>query len=98
MLRIQRQRGGQRIFRIDTIYKRKADKVKPVNSDKSDNNTPGKSKSWREDMIRKKMKNLNLNPDDPYAKWLIFKFFKIIKSNRLTPKCIEKLIVKSITL
>jgi hypothetical protein len=51
MFKIQRQRGGQRILRINTIYKRKADKVKPINSDKSDNNISGRSKSWRENII-----------------------------------------------
>jgi hypothetical protein len=48
-------------------------------------------------MIREKMKNVDLNPDDPYAKWLIPKFFKIIKNSRLTPERIEKLIVRFIT-
>jgi hypothetical protein len=48
-------------------------------------------------MIRKKIKNMNLNSDDLYAKWLISKFFKIVKGNRLTPERIEKLIVKFIT-
>jgi hypothetical protein len=49
-------------------------------------------------MIRKEMKNVDLNLDDLYAKWLISKFSKIVKNNRLTPKRIEKLIVKFITL
>jgi hypothetical protein len=82
---------------MDTIYKRKANKVKPVNLDKSDSNTPGRSKSWREDMIREKMKNVNPDLDNLYAKWLIPKFSKIIKGSRLTPERIKKLIVKFIT-
>jgi hypothetical protein len=82
---------------MDIIYKRKAEKVKPVDSDKSNGSIPKKSKSWRENMIREEMKNMNPDPDDLYAKWLIPKFFKIAKSNRLTPKRIEKLIVGSIT-
>jgi hypothetical protein len=48
-------------------------------------------------MIREKMKNIDLDLDDLYAKWLIPKFFKIIKGSRLTPERIEKLIIKSIT-
>jgi hypothetical protein len=53
---------------MDTIYKRKVNKVKPVNSDESNNNISKKSKSWREDIIRKKIKNVDLDPDDLYAK------------------------------
>jgi hypothetical protein len=68
-----------------------------VDSDKSDNNTFKKSKSWREDMIREKMKNMDPDLDDLYTKWLIPKFSKIAKDSRLTPERIEKLIVKSIT-
>jgi hypothetical protein len=49
-------------------------------------------------MIRKKKKNVDPDLDDSYAKWLIFKFFKIVKDNRLIPERIEKLIVKFITL
>jgi hypothetical protein len=82
---------------MDTIYKRKIDKVKPMDSDKSNSSIPGKSKSWREDMIREKIKNVNPDLDDLYAKWLISKFSKIIKNSRLIPEHIEKLIVRSIT-
>jgi hypothetical protein len=48
-------------------------------------------------MIREKIKNIDLNSDDLYAKWLISKFSKIIKNSRLIPERIEKLIVKFIT-
>jgi hypothetical protein len=82
---------------MDTIYKRKADKIKPVDLDKSDNSIPGESKSWRENIIREEMKNVNPDSDDLYAKWLISKFFKITKGSRLIPERIEKLIVRSIT-
>jgi hypothetical protein len=57
----------------------------------------GESKFWREDIIRKEMKNVDPDSDDLYAKWLIPKFFKIIKDSRLIPERIEKLIVKFIT-
>jgi hypothetical protein len=53
---------------MDIIYKRKANKVKPVDSDKLNNSIFGKSKFWREDIIREKMKNMELDLDDLYAK------------------------------
>jgi hypothetical protein len=40
---------------------------------------------------------MNLNSDDLYAKWLILKFSKIVKDNRLILERIEKLIVRFIT-
>jgi hypothetical protein len=82
---------------MDTIYKQKINKIKPVDSDKSDNNIFREFKFWREDIIREKMKNIDLDSDNLYAKWLILKFFKIIKESRLIPERIEKLIVKFIT-
>jgi hypothetical protein len=82
---------------MDIIYKRKVNKVKPMDSDKSDSNIFRGSKFWREDMIREEIKNVNPDLDDLYAKWLIPKFSKIVKSNRLIPKRIEKLIVGFIT-
>jgi hypothetical protein len=68
MPKIQKQQNSQRILRIDIIYKRKVNKIKPMDSNESDNNTPEKSKSWREDIIRKKIKNINPDPDNLYTK------------------------------
>jgi hypothetical protein len=48
-------------------------------------------------MIREEMKNVDLDLDDLYVKWLIFKFFKIVKNSRLISERIEKLIVRFIT-
>jgi hypothetical protein len=36
--------------------------------DKLNNNISGKSKSWRENMIREEIKNVNLDLDNLYAK------------------------------
>jgi len=68
-----------------------------VNLDKLNSNIFKKSKSWRENMIREKIKNVNPDLNDLYAKWLIPKFSKIVKNSRLIPERIEKLIVKFIT-
>jgi hypothetical protein len=53
---------------MNTIYKRKVNKVKPVNLDKLNSSISGEFKSWRENIIRKKMKNMDLDLDDLYAK------------------------------
>jgi hypothetical protein len=49
---------NERVVRMDTLYKRKADKVQPVNSNKSDRNVPGGSIFWREKIIKRKLENL----------------------------------------
>jgi hypothetical protein len=48
---------NERVVRMDTFYKRKADKVQPVDSDKFDGSVPGGSIFWREEMIKKELKN-----------------------------------------
>jgi hypothetical protein len=53
---------------MNIIYKRKVNKVKPIDSDKLNNSIPEESKSWREDIIREKIKNVNPDPDNLYAK------------------------------
>ena len=57
MLRILGRGRNERVVRVNILYKRKADKVQPVNSDKSDKNVPKESIFWREEMIKKKLKN-----------------------------------------
>jgi hypothetical protein len=81
---------------VDTLYKRKADKVQPVNLNKSDKNVPGGSIFWREEIIKKELKDFPSAERGSYPQWLIPKFSKIEKGNRLTPERIEKLIVKNI--
>jgi hypothetical protein len=48
---------NERVVRVDILYKRKADKVQPVDSNKSDRNVPGRSIFWREEMIKKELKD-----------------------------------------
>ena len=42
---------------MNTLYKKKTDKVQPVNLDKSDKSVPGGFIFWREEMIKKKLKD-----------------------------------------
>jgi hypothetical protein len=48
-------------------------------------------------MIWEKKKDIVLDLNDLYARWLILKFSKLAKGSRLTPERIKKLIVESIT-
>ena len=41
MPKILNRGRNERVVRVNTFYKKKKDKVQPVNSDKSDGNVPG---------------------------------------------------------
>ena len=97
MFEILKQGGVPRAARVNTLYKRKADKVRSVDTDESDGTAPGGSKTWREDMLRKKRRTKSPDKEDLYAEWLIPKFSKIFKGSRLTPERIKKLIMRFIT-
>ena len=96
MPRILGRGRNERVVRVDTLYKRKKDKVQPVNSDKFDKNVPGGSIFWREEMIKKELKDFPSAERGFYSQWLILKFSKIEKGNRFIPERIEKLIVENI--
>jgi hypothetical protein len=98
MLKVLGRGRNERVVQVDILYKRKADKVQLVDLDKFDGSVPGGSIFWREEMIKKELKNLPSAERGSYPQWLIPKFSKIEKGSRLTPERIEKLIVKNITL
>ena len=57
MLRILGRGRNERVVRVDILYKRKADKVQPVDLNKSDGSVPGGFIFWREEMIKKELKD-----------------------------------------
>jgi hypothetical protein len=97
MPRVLGRGRNERVVRVDILYKKKMDKVQPVDSDKSDRSVPGGSIFWREEIIKKELENLLSAERGFYPQWLIPKFSKIEKGSRLTPERIEKLIVGNIT-
>src|SRR5580700_9403776 len=80
--------GPLQEFRIHTLYKRKADKVKPVDCGKSDGDNPGGMSNWVEISKRSDVYN---EPTGKYSKWLIPKFSDIERGSRLTEERISKL-------
>ena len=59
MLRVLGRGRNERVVRVDILYKRKKDKVQPVDSDKSDGSVPGGSIFWREKMIKKELEDFS---------------------------------------
>jgi hypothetical protein len=80
--RLQRSKGFK--ASINTVYKRKVDKVRPVDSDKSNGSTPGNNKDWKQ-----KVKERFGIPEGLFKKYdylLIPKFSVISRKTRLTPE------------
>ena len=78
-------------LQVLTAYKKKADKVKPVDYDQSDGSCPMMSMQWKEDAIAEaKAKGLD-KPREPHDIYFIPKFSTIEKGARLTPERVQKL-------
>lgn len=83
---------GEEIF-VLTAFKKKAQKVKPLNSDKSDGSTTLITREWKLQAIQDaKDKGLD-QPREPHDKFFIPKFSSIKKGSRLTEERKSKLII-----
>jgi hypothetical protein len=76
-----------------TLYKKKADKVRPVNQPHEGGLRPGGKGNWRAEAISKE----KYKPDGDYGGWLIPKFSDIKKGSRLTAERIGRLKVGGVT-
>lgn len=87
-----RPRGGYATARVDAAYKRKAEKVRPVDTDRSDGTIPGGSLTWKKDAISKEVPE-DIKNRGPYSHWLIPKFSNLARGARMTPERLSKMIV-----
>ena len=74
---------------INTLYKRKKDKVKPVNRPHKEGLKPEGVENWKEQITV--YKSDDSNKSGSQYPWLIPKFSNIERGRRLTPERIEKL-------
>ena len=74
---------------INTLYKRKKDKVKPVNRPHKEGPKPEEVEKWKEQIAV--YKGDDRNKSGSQYPWLIPKFSNIERGRRLTPKRIKKL-------
>ena len=65
-------------YNVSTAYKRKADKVRPVDPGSTDGSKPGGIPDWVE---KSKETNIKHPMTRKYAKWLIPKFLDIEKGS-----------------
>lgn len=87
------RRGGKSAFELCTLYKRKADKVRPVDSDQSDGCAPGGDESWKTNVLKEEALKTANRPKGKYDHWLTPKFSDIATGSRLTPERAEKMLV-----
>lgn len=82
--------------KVRTMYKRKAQKVRPVDSSISDGTTPGGMLDWRA-WIRARLelenKPFDLSLPGKYGGHLIQRFLRVRPGSRLTPERVEKMLV-----
>ena len=71
------------------MYKRKAEKVRPVDLGELDGNKPGGVPDW---VVKLKEMDVKSH-DEKYPEWLIPKFSDIERGSRLTKERLENLII-----
>src|SRR5207244_5560939 len=79
-----RKRGKD--VRVHTAYKRKAQKVRPVDSDQSDGSKPGGELFWKQGMLEREKQSRTAEIWGQYSEQLIPKFSGIARGARLTPE------------
>lgn len=73
-----------------TAYKRVAKKVKPVNTDQSDDSIPEGILNWKAKVMKKEK---GLSKNDKFPDYLIPKFFTIPRGSKLIPERLKTLII-----
>ena len=77
--------------RVRTMYKRKKDKVRPVDVSQSDGSKPGGTEDWHEKAVEEERRSGYNMPRAKYDQYLTPKFSDIPRGSRLTPERIETL-------
>jgi hypothetical protein len=76
---------------VSTMYKRKAQKVLPVNQPRLTGDGPGGEARWKEKVLVEEKERLRDQPRSKWDDWLIPRFAETPEGTRLTPDRIEKL-------
>ena len=76
-----------------TAYKNKANKVRPVDSDKSLGDIPRGYNDWKERAILRERARGKDKPTGKYDRWLTLKFSDIQRGSRLIAERIEGIII-----
>jgi len=91
-----RSKARQNAMSVATAYKRKADKVRPVNSSAPDRTVMGGIMEWREVALRRQKASIRGLPLGPYDHFLEPRYTKLARGARLKPERLERMIVGDI--
>ena len=81
---------GSREVQVATAYKRKAQKVRPVDRPQGDGSRPGGDANWKDKLFEEARLRMQKGPFDH---WLTPKFSEVSRGCRLTPERVRKLII-----
>ena len=87
-------RSNDQCVHVNTAYKRKADKIRPVDLGESTGEGPGGLSNWWDVMWEHKMQypeRIETDPPHRYDKYIIPRFSQLARGARLTPERIERL-------
>ena len=79
---------------VSGMYKRKAERMLPVNTDESTGEKPGGSVDWYDRMWKMKItdnQHREKDPPTPFDEYLVPRFSSIKRGTRLTPERLEKM-------
>ena len=76
---------------VHTLYKRKAQKVLPVNQPRLKSDAPGGEARWKTSVLEQEKEQLRDRPPSKWDKWLIPRFAQTPEGTRLTSKRLAKL-------
>ena len=91
-----RSKARQKAMSIATAYKRKSDKVRPVNSSALDRTVLGGIMEWRDVALHRQKASIQGLPLGPYDHFLEPRYTKLARGARLKPERLERMIVGDI--
>ena len=92
----QRRQARQQRLTISTAYKRKAEKVQPVNSSTPDKSTLGGVQDWRERALEQQKKLIRGLPLGPFDHIIEPRYTQLARGARLKPERLERMLVGDI--
>jgi hypothetical protein len=79
------------VVSVAGMYKRKAQKVLPVNQPRRTGDAPGGEARWKQVVLEKEKRRMKDRQSSKWDKWIIPRFAETPEGTRLTPERIEKL-------
>lgn len=80
----QQERGE---VELNTLYKKKADKIRPLDTALQDGSMPDRNPNWREDILAEQQRSLNpVQVPGPYDHLFEPRYWQALRGCRITPE------------